>query len=219
MVLILIRGFSRVFAYLLRATAGGLLACLSGISQAADEQPPARALKHYGGEVFVAVHPQNFELAFQNRRDKREMTEYIPIGQTLEQWTEMITVIIFHGVTGQAPGEVQAHMDRSGQAACPGQENVRLFEGEERGYRVTLSLDMCGKFAESGLGEITLFKLIQGRDSFYQVQRALRVPPFVIGSSRPMTSAQLAEWTAYFKAQVYVCDTRVAGSCPLGLRP
>ena len=144
--MVLIQGFSRVVAYLLCAAAGGLLACLSNISQAADEPPPARALKRYGGEVLVAAHPQNFELAFQDRKGEMEMTEYIPIGQTLEQWTEMITVIIFHGLTGKAPGEFQAHMDRSGQAACPGQENVRLFEGEERGYRVTLSLDMCGKF-------------------------------------------------------------------------
>ena len=209
----------RVFAYLKHATASGLLVFLLGASQAADEKPPPPALKRYGGELIVAGHPKNFELAFQNRRGITEMTEYIPIGQTVEQWTEMITVTIFHGVTGRSPGEVQAQMGGSGHAACPGQETATLFEGEERGYRVALSLEMCGKFAESGLGEITLSKIIQGGDSLYRVHRSLRVPPFVVGSSRPMTSAQLAEWMAYFKTQVYACDIRIVGSCPPGLRP
>lgn len=208
------RGYATVAATSLVS----LLALGPGPCDAADDIP-APARQRYAGEVLVASHPEGWELADHARTGFQEMREYLPVGQTVKQWTEMLTVTIWHGITDLAPEDVQDQLDRIGVAACPGQVNKRLFNSEERGYRIAVSVDVCGKYAETGMGEITMFKVIRGRDSLYQVHRSLRVPAFEVGPELPMSSQQFKAWAEFFRTQVFVCDTRIPDSCPADLRP
>jgi hypothetical protein len=51
------------------------------------------------GENLVFSPPKNFAVGYTSSHDNRVMTEYVPDGQTVDDWTQLVTVQIFHGAT------------------------------------------------------------------------------------------------------------------------
>ena len=72
--------------------------------------PPAIAA--FVNENLITTAPAGYHVAFQNKGDEGLITEWVPAGETAENWTEMVTVQVFYHLK-MSP---EAFMSRSGSA-------------------------------------------------------------------------------------------------------
>jgi hypothetical protein len=148
--------------------------------------------------------PEGYKIGFQNKANGILMTEAVPTGETVESWTEMVTVQIFYG-RKSPPAQAKASMETVWARECPGSSSNPIFSGDENGYPVVLWLMSCPLNKQSGKSEITWMKAIGGNDSLYVVQKAFKFEP---------SKEQIVQWTQYLR-KVAVCDTRRPDrSCP-----
>jgi hypothetical protein len=150
-------------------------------------------------ENLVFSPPQGFKVGFQSSHDRRTMVEFVPTAETVENWTQMLTVQVFRGMKADAATFLQGvgklYMD-----ACPGTTAKGIFTGTVNGYVVSMLVLKCPKYPSTGKPETTAFRAIRGKDALYSVQWAWRSVP----SDQDMAAVMQG------LAKVTVCDTRTA---------
>jgi len=177
-----------------------LLGCVAAI---ASGQTPT------GAENLLFSPPMDFKVGFQSNGENRLMTEWVPASQTVEDWTEMVTLQIYRGGAVAAADFLQGVRARY-LNDCPGTttEKGGIFTGQVNGYVVSMMLLKCPRNPGTGKPETTAFRAIRGKDALYLVQHAWRTVP----SEQEMNVAMQAF------AKVTVCDTGVPDHpCPLGV--
>jgi hypothetical protein len=50
-------------------------------------------------ENLLFSPPKDFKVGYQSSHDNRQITEWVPATETVEDWTQILTVQIFRGVT------------------------------------------------------------------------------------------------------------------------
>jgi hypothetical protein len=163
----------------------------------------------FEGENLLAALPDGYKVGFQQKKGNAQITEMVPANETVEGWTEMVTVQVFGGMKGVTPDQFRARMVQMWSGACANAVAGPAAQAVENGYQIAFWLLCCPLNMDTGKPETTWFKAIQGHDSFYVVQKAFKFDP---------SKDQIVQWTRYLKA-VAVCDTRLkARACPSGLR-
>ena len=176
---------------------------LFGLTGASSQPSPASNQKLIDENLLVAV-PDGYKIDFQQRAGDMLISEMVPAGQTVHDWTEMVTVQVFHDLK-VAPEQFKARIDKEGPAACAGIESHPVAQGDENGYTYMVWLQSCPLNGATGKPEITWFKAIAGKDSFYVVQLAFKAWP---------SKEQITSWMRYL-GSVKVCDTRLPErACP-----
>jgi hypothetical protein len=159
---------------------------------------PARA--ELENENLLAKLPPGFKIDFQQKNQNMLISEMVPVAQSVNNWTEMVTVQVFYNLKA-TPEQFKARMDQGLAAACPGSETAPVTHGDENGYPVLVWLQNCPLNKATGKPEITWIKAIQGKDSFYVTQIAFKAMP---------SNEQITQWMQYLRS-VMVCDSRVQG--------
>jgi hypothetical protein len=155
-------------------------------------------------ENLLVAMPPGYKTDFHTERNNMVMSEMVPSNETVDHWTEMVTVQIFHGLKAE-PEKFRTLLQERWSAACPGASGAEVTSTVENGYPVLVWLLDCPKNPGTGKPELTWFKAIAGNDSFYLVQKAFKFDP---------TKEQVGTWMHYLKT-VEVCDTRIpARACP-----
>jgi hypothetical protein len=164
---------------------------------------PASA--EFVNENLLTPTAPGYHVGFQNKKDSGQITEWVPEGQTVDNWTEILTVQIFNNMK-MTPDSFMHAMEKQWDGGCPGAGNAEpIASGDENGYPYQVWLLNCPKNPLTGKPEITWFKALQGKDSFYLVQKAFKFAP---------SKEQIARWIGYLEA-VRVCDSRLADrACP-----
>jgi hypothetical protein len=162
-------------------------------------QSPQTALADMRDENFQVGLPRGYKIGFSTQNEKMRITEMVPAAETIENWTEMVTVQIFFGPPVATSENFESEMVKSWQAACPGSEYNRIRQGSENGYPFLLWLLTCESNPATGKPEITWFKAIRGADSFYLLQKAFKFEP---------SQAQIEQTMKHFR-EAQVCDTRL----------
>lgn len=163
----------------------------------AQPLPAAQPLKD---ENLLVTLPTGYNADFQTRQPHMLMTEMVPEGQSVKDWTEMLTTQVFFGMRGLTPEQMRARMTERWLGSCKDARSAPVASGEENGYPFVLWLLTCPLNPASGKPEFTWVKAIRGNDSLYVVQKAFKFEP----SKEPVT-----EWMQYLR-RVVVCDTRLA---------
>jgi hypothetical protein len=149
------------------------------------------------GENLLFAQPMNFKNAHHDDRIG-SLTEFVPNGESVEDWTEMITVQVFHGLKVDPAPFLQA-MGKGFAKSCPGFNSPKgIVTGQENGYVVSMLVVKCPVNPATGKPETTLFRIIKGKDALYSVQHAWRS----VASDKDLSDAVLA------LRKVTVCDTR-----------
>jgi hypothetical protein len=148
-------------------------------------------------ENLLFSPPKDFKIGYQATRDRRLITEWVPSEETVEDWTQMLTVQIFRGATVDAAAFLRGVGTRY-MNDCPGTTAKGIFTGQVNGYAVSMLLLKCPKNPGTGKPETTAFRVIKGQDALYSVQRAWRAVP----------SDQEVDDVMHALAKVTVCDTR-----------
>ena len=165
--------------------------------------PPAAA--QLVNENLLVKMPAGYKVGYHAENDKQMITEMVPSGETVDDWTEMVTVQIFRG-RKLAPEQFRDSLMKGWNEGCPNASSKPTTSATENGYPSVLWLLNCPRNPKTGKPEITWFKAIRGNDSFYVVQKAFKFTP---------SKEQVAQWLGYLKS-VSVCDTRLSDRrCPV----
>lgn len=159
----------------------------------------AAAFGQGGGEALVAKAPAGFDIGYNASNSDMAITEFVPAKQSVNNWTDMVTIQVFYGLK-TSPAQFMAKIEKLVSEACPGASVTEIKQGEENGYPFNLFLQDCPLNKETGKPEITWYKTIEGKDSFYVVQFATKLKP---------SKEKITKWMQYL-AGVIVCDTRLA---------
>ena len=156
-------------------------------------------------ENLITTMPPGYQVGFQDKNGQRQIVEWVPAGETVDNWSEMVTVQIFHGLKVM-PDAFMRDLEKRWVASCPGAVPAHTIANVvENGYPSLVWLLDCPKNPATGKPEITWFKAVQGNDSFYVVQKAFKFAP---------SKEQVTQWVGYLKA-AHVCDSRLPDRpCP-----
>jgi hypothetical protein len=155
-------------------------------------------------ESLLVSPPKDFKIGFQSNRNNSSMTEWVPTSETVEDWTQMLTVQVYRGATVEAAAFLQG-VGRRYMDACPGTTAKGIFTGQVNGYVVSMLLLKCPNNPSIGKPETTAFRVIKGKDALYSVQRAWRAVP----ADQDLNDVMQA------LGKVTVCDTRTPDHpCP-----
>ena len=156
------------------------------------------AFAQFHDENLRQALPPGFKIGFQTQRGPMTMTEAVPDGENVEDWSRMITTQVFLGRKGQDPSAFLSGMTGQWQAACPGSSGSDMRNSHANGYLVSMVLLRCPLNPATGKPEAAFFRAIAGADSFYLIQYAYRAIP---------TPDQIKA-AAQYLGTVNVCDTR-----------
>jgi hypothetical protein len=155
------------------------------------------ALAQLQNENLLVQMPQGFKIGHQDKKNNIQISEMVPSSETVQDWTEMVTVQIFFGLK-TAPAQFKDRIEKGWVAACAGGRAHPVSADAENGYPTLVWVLSCERNPTTGKPEITWFKAVAGNDSFYVVQRAFRFMP---------AQEQMTKALAYL-GTVKVCDTR-----------
>jgi hypothetical protein len=155
-------------------------------------------------ENLLFSPPKDFKIGFHSEHDNRMMTEWVPAAETVEDWTQMLTVQIYRGATVDSATFLQG-VGKRYMDACTGTTAQGIVTGKVNGFVVSMLLLKCPKNPATGKPETTAFRVIKGNDALYSVQRAWRAVP----------SDEDLDAVMHTLAKVIVCDTRTPDHpCP-----
>jgi hypothetical protein len=149
-------------------------------------------------ETLLARLPDGYKRDFEQKTNESLISEMVPVGQSVSNWTEMVTVQVFYALK-TTPEQFKVQMEKERAAACPGSGTQPVAQGNENGYPSLVWLQDCPLNKATGKPEITWFKAIAGNDRFYVVQVAFKAWP---------SKELIAQWMHYLR-DVRVCDTRL----------
>lgn len=169
------------------------VALLMGLSGGALQ---AQQLKN---ENLLVGMPQGFKLGFKDSKNGMNMQEFVPATETVENWTEMVTVQVFLSRKDLEPSQFLAAMQKQWAGSCKDSTATPVATGKVNGYDAASILLRCPLLASTGKPETTMLKAIKGNDSFYVVQRAVRSVP----------SPERLDTMKKYIESVSVCDSRL----------
>jgi len=152
-------------------------------------------------EKFLLQMPKGFRLGWQ----KEAWAEWIPAAESIDDWSEMITVQTYHLSPSVSQTQFLQGVAAGWMKACPETPVQKIFSGRTNGYPVSMLLLSCPRNPKTGKPETTAFRVILGNDALYSIQRAFRSVP------QPDQLASAME----FLGTVSLCDVERPGHpCP-----
>jgi hypothetical protein len=156
-------------------------------------------------ETLVATIPTGFKIGSQTSHDRTTTLEWIKESETVQNWTEMVTVQVDRGINRMTPPQVLQSTGKKWLATCKGSAANQIPDGQANGYAVSMLVVHCPLNAVTGKPETTVLRAIKGNDALYTVQKTFRFDP---------SNDQVGQIMKYLN-RVNVCDTRGAEHpCP-----
>lgn len=155
-------------------------------------------------EKLIAQPPPGWIQIYRLNQDGSRISEFIPADEEANTWVNKISFESFMDLQQADPIELLLYEVEQYQKRCKFVQHFNLFSGYENGYPTSFRLIMCGKSKQLETGEISMFKAIQGTQSFYVVKLARKVAPFEPHQSE-VTSEEIAQWSIFMK-RIILCD-------------
>jgi hypothetical protein len=149
-------------------------------------------------ETLVATIPTGFKIGSQSSRDRVTTLEWIKESESLLNWTEMVTVRVDRHSTKTTPPQVLQGIGTKWLHACKDSVANQKPDGEANGYPVSMLLVHCPVNAATGKPETIVFRVINGNDALYSIQKTFKFDP---------SNEQLKQIMKYLDG-VNVCDPR-----------
>ena len=164
------------------ATLGALVASAAS----AQGPPPAsfRVISPIFGQLVTFSMPASFVVVAENSTGPNYIREAVLKGETVNRWTQMITVTGAKGLVGSPKANPDATPETFAgsivggfRSACPESFAAQGFGptklGDQDAYVAVAS---CGSVGTDRHGEIALVVAVKGRADYYTLQWAERTP-------------------------------------------
>jgi hypothetical protein len=151
-------------------------------------------------QLVVTGSPQGFVPASEKTKAEFYIRESVPKGETVDNWTQMITVTGMKGFSSNpqaTPKAVLNNLAGGFKRACPDSFNVQVMsENPIGGFDTAVAVVSCGISPTTAgkTSETALITVIKGQADFYTLQWAERLAPSVT----PM-SIDPKKWAARLK--------------------
>ncbi|MEB2230520.1 MULTISPECIES: hypothetical protein [Xanthomonas] len=179
----------------------GALLCIASIFAVAASNAAVAADMAEGVQLPAM---KGYALAHQHSDPQgNRIAEYVPKGQTVENWTDMVTVNNAVGSGDVGPRKFLGVIEAGWQAACPGSESHWIREGEKAGRPFALLMLSCPRNPGTGKPEMTWIKGIQGIEGFHTVQKSFRFEP---------GKDAVVQWIGWLR-DVGLCGNRESPAC------
>jgi hypothetical protein len=167
---------------------GVVMAMLAGVAMAGGLR----------AENVLTPLPTGFKIGSQGTQGPMTGAEYVPANETVDRWSTMITVQIFHNLPRHDPDGFASNLAVQWKGSCANSDAVKVTSGAENGYPFTVWMYNCPLNTQTGKPENMWMKVIGGADSLYAVQYADR---------QAMNKALIGPAMGYLR-KVVACDTR-----------
>lgn len=152
---------------------------------AAEPQAPAApqsftVISPVFSQLVMFTQPASFVAAFERAGDESYIREAVPKGETVERWTQMITVTGRKGLSANSPMRPQGFIESIAggfKRACPESFAAKaLGDGRLDVHPIYVAVASCGKLANGGeaYSETALLIAIKGAADYYTIQWAER---------------------------------------------
>jgi hypothetical protein len=173
------------------------------------------AAEQLKGEIFLASPPKGWVLGHKDKQGNVVTFEYIPPTESINQWTEMVTMQTMLGLNNISPETFLARIAQLSKDFCVGHGIEKVSSRSINGYESLGMVQGCGTNKATQKGEVTIFRVLRGKDSLYVIQKAWKTKPFDPSVKLPVEINELNKWIQYLTT-ADVCDTR-KGTCPSGI--
>lgn len=192
-----------------------LIALLDSAHPAAAEDWSFQGAVDTGSEKLYYLVPEGTKIGFRDHKPEMDIVEYVPEDQSVEQWTDMITVMVFPRPSGFTLDAFFQNMSEGFVEGCEVEALVRDPKRFPDGtYPAGTQAAFCGKTIRFGQGEALIYKAILGAKALYVVQRAWRFPPSDQSRYLPITEDMLVSAIERLET-VHLCDSEIASErCP-----
>jgi hypothetical protein len=153
---------------------------------AASAQSPAPAaftvISPVFGQLVAFSMPAGFVVVSENANGPNYIREAVPKGETVERWTQMITVTGVKALAGNpkvSPESFAASIAGGFRAACPDSFTATGFGASKFGDQdAYVAVASCGRVESSAdrHSETALIVTVKGRADYYTMQWAERGP-------------------------------------------
>lgn len=189
-----------------------LLSCIAALMVAAPAL--AQAPDTGGGERYLLSIPEGWHEVARERTQGAEVLAFTPAEQTAADWTDMLTVQVFHGMTALPADSFYDRTRRNYQETCADSRAGAMQTGLSNDYPSAFWVLGCGRHEPTGQGETSFFRLIQGDQALYLAQRAWRTAPYGANEPPPVSPAEQQD-AVHLLSAFGVCDPTVPGHpCP-----
>ena len=128
-------------------------------------------------EMLMGRPNNNFEIGYENNTDELLMTEFVLVGETVQDWSQMITI---QALIGYRPETLESFATRFTKLVidqCSASDQEIIWNDVQYGYNFLVLAISCHENLETGHPEHMLVKAIQGDDALYIVQKAWKKEP------------------------------------------
>ena len=171
------------------------LGCSSGQGYALQPGKPTSAITPIFSEIVMSPCPDGFHPAYQNTNGGHYILEMVLKGETVDQWTQMVTVTGVQGSVDNQNATARSRLDLNANVfrhACPDTFAAKpLGSTTVSGHEAYLAWISCGSTTRGGRAhsESGLIVSIKGTQDYYTIQWAEIGP----ASSQPLTFDE-AKW-------------------------
>ena len=128
-------------------------------------------------EMLIGQVQTGFELGYSTEQDEFIMSEWIPNGESLQDWTQMITL---QALLDYPPDRLETFVSRFIELVnedCGNIDSLIISEGLELEYAYKIFATVCEKNPKTQKPEATILKAIAGDEALYVVQKAWKYSP------------------------------------------
>lgn len=139
--------------------------------------------------------------AFRETTELWTLVESIPESESLDSWTQMITVQIFPHMAHASPVEFVEKLRLGFVDACKNVVAHKVFWGDEGGYPTFVGNMYCTLNKSVNKGEITFVKVISSPNGLYVVQWAKRTREFNEDDlSGAISREEILTWNGFLRS-------------------
>jgi hypothetical protein len=149
-------------------------------------------------ETLVATIPTGFKIGSQTNHDRVTTLEWIKESESLQNWTEMVTVQVDRSGNKATPPQLLQGIGTKWLLACKDGVANQKPDAEANGYPTSMLLLHCPLNTATGKPETIVFRVIKGNDALYSIQKTFKFDP---------SNEQLKQIMKYLNG-VNVCDPR-----------
>ncbi|MDU8926892.1 hypothetical protein RXV86_05810 [Alisedimentitalea sp. MJ-SS2] len=155
------------------------------------------------GEYFLVDVPDalNYHHVHSDQDRNLRISEFVPRGQNVNNWREMVTIMTFRGLRGVTARQFAERMIADADNECATCSGELLQKGRLEGYRFALTMLSVPRPASGTSPEWNLGLVIRGKDSMYLVMKAWRQNP---------SPKDVTQWRSIL-SKARICDNRVKG--------
>ncbi len=165
------------------------------------------------GEQLLFATPPGWHEAYADRVDNLSTTEYVPDGETVDDWQEMLTVQVLVDKPKADPDAILSAAVKHLYSECETYAAQPIELGGVGDYPTLGVMSMCGSSKEDSDGRFILLRGIAGDENFYLLQKAWRTEPFNPDEEEPPVDLDQRKFWLGFLAFLRVCNPG-AGNCP-----